>query len=526
MAYVTGPLQSVTASGQFGKSIIYETYKNRTYAKRYRTPLNDRTPSQIGIRAMVHYLTKLWKLLSTEDQDSWTPPALNQNVSPFNAYFIENMHRWRTTLGPMTALQTPPSAAYAPTITLVATGGDGKVDLSVAPTADVLTWTERQPAGNFDKNWWSAASDADGSHLLASISGGRLYSSADYGVNWTERQPAGNFDKNWRGVASDADGSHLLAAVSTGRLYSSADYGENWTERQPAGNFDKTWFTVASDSDGSHLLAGVYGGRLYSSANYGVNWTERRPAGNFDKNWCAVASDADGSHLLAGVDGGRLYSSADYGVNWTERQPAGIFDKSWQCTSSDADGSHLLAAIGNERLFSSADYGVNWTERQPAGNFNKSWRCTASDADGSHLLAGVSGGRLYSTADYGVNWTERQPAGDLNKSWRGAASDADGSHLLVAIYNGRLYSCVPTPAAAVAIFRDPYAITEPDRHICRAVLTLDENGEILWTDTGQIGGKAGPPGGLPAGTYHYMALPLSLDGRIGTPTSDAPATVT
>ena len=82
-----------------------------------------------------------------------------------------------------------------------------------------ITWTERQPAGNFNKDWLSTASDSDGSHLIAGIKGGRLYTSSDYGVNWTERQPAGDVDKDWRSVASDSDGSHLIVSIKNGRLY-------------------------------------------------------------------------------------------------------------------------------------------------------------------------------------------------------------------------------------------------------------------------------------------------------------------
>ncbi|RLC33057.1 hypothetical protein DRH14_05435, partial [Candidatus Shapirobacteria bacterium] len=95
-------------------------------------------------------------------------------------------------------------------------------------------WIERQPAGDVNKNWYSVASDDDGSNLIACVNGGRLYTSSDGGVNWTERQPAGNADKDWRGVASDSDGSNLIASVFNGRLYTSSDGGASWTERRPA----------------------------------------------------------------------------------------------------------------------------------------------------------------------------------------------------------------------------------------------------------------------------------------------------
>jgi len=317
MAYVTGPLQSLNASKQFGKSMIFQTYKNRSYCKRYAVPRNDRTPEQIGIRSMVFYLTKLWKNLPAEDQATWIAPAINQNVSPFNAYFIENMHRWRNTLGPMTALQTPPSEAYAPTITLDAIGGDGKVDLAIAPTV------------------------------------------IPQHVNVTAGSPPSN---------PDASGFYQ---------YFEEHESEHAYRRTGDTPFRLFWYPTPS-------------------------------------HWILRKADTYANSFLG----------------WYRSTP------------------------------------INGTY--------------APDTD-------VTGNPV-------------------------ASAD--------------IPEAPDTPAEAVVIFRDLSTPATPDRRICRAVLDLDENGEVSWTDTGQIGGKAGPPGGLPAGVYHYMALPLSLDGRVGTPTADTPATVT
>ena len=303
-----------------------------------------------------------------------------------------------------------------------------------------LAWTERQPKGATNEDWYGLASDSDGSHLIAGANVGRLWTSADSGATWTERQPAGAINRNWAGVASDSDGSHLIVGqASIGRLYTSANYGVTWTERQPAGDANKNWWGVASDSDGSHLIAGEFNGRLWTSADSGANWAERQPAGAVNEHWVAVASDSDGSNLIVGnYDIGRLYTSANYGVNWTERQPAGAINKNWYSVASDDDGSHLIA--GNSlRLYTSDDSGATWTERQPAGDVDRSWVRVASDDDGSHLIAGNSL-RLYTSNDYGATWTERQPAGDTNKDWHGVASDNDGSHLIVGNDGGRLYT--------------------------------------------------------------------------------------
>jgi hypothetical protein len=77
------------------------------------------------------------------------------------------------------------------------------------------------------------------------------------------------------------------------------------------------------------------------------------------------------------------------------------------------------------------------------------------------------------------------------------------------------------PAAAVAIFRDSEDVLAPNRRLCRAVLQLDASGCVQWTDCNQVGQKPAPPGGFPAGNYHYAAVPLSLDGRMGAISADA-----
>ena len=307
------------------------------------------------------------------------------------------------------------------------------------------SWTERRPAGAVDKYWTGVASSADGSHLIACVGvgeSGRLYTSADYGVNWTERRPAGDVDKDWAGVASDSDGSHLIAIVKGGRLYTSTDYGASWTERQPAGNNDKEWTSVASDDDGSNLIACVLNGRLYTSSNYGVNWTERQPDDADDNYWTSVSSDDDGSVLIAGkgnTNTAALYISVNSGVNWSEEIPAGA-TVSWFGTASDADGSHLVAGADKGRLAISDDTGSSWTLKGAgAGDY---WHGVSTNSDGSYIIvcSALPSGNLYESFDSGATFAATQPAGATTKNWRTVATAKEGSSTIVAVYGGRLYT--------------------------------------------------------------------------------------
>ena len=56
---------------------------------------------------------------------------------------------------------------------------------------------------------------------------GQIYTSTDSGVNWTARES----NRNWYSVASSADGTRLVAVVNGGQIYTSTDSGMNWTPR-------------------------------------------------------------------------------------------------------------------------------------------------------------------------------------------------------------------------------------------------------------------------------------------------------
>jgi hypothetical protein len=123
------------------------------------------------------------------------------------------------------------------------------------------------------------------------------------GVTWTAQSNAPS--ANWFSVASSGDGSHLVAVVYNGQIYTSNDGGVTWTAQSGAPS--TTWFSVASSADGSHLVAVVQtssGGAIYTSTNSGVTWTAQSGAPNV--YWTSVASSADGSHLSRRLQAARF----------------------------------------------------------------------------------------------------------------------------------------------------------------------------------------------------------------------------
>ena len=325
-------------------------------------------------------------------------------------------------------------------INTLGTAADKMIYTSAYTAYDAIVWTETQPDGDQDGNWFDIASDSDGSNLVVAKYNDYLFTSDDSGETWTERQPAGAITKTWGWVASDSDGSFLLTGVRvSGGVYYSANSGVDWTKTSLIDSAN--WRCGACDSDGSNLIVGGTNFVIYTSSDYGSNWTDRDPpTGGSFHNWEAVASDSDGSHLAAAINPGRLYTSANAGVSWTERQPAGNANKFWTFIAMSSDGSKIMVGADSERIYLSVDYGVNWSEIRPKGDTTGQWRDGAMSSDGTVLIVGEAFG-LYTSTDSGATWTEEDPAG--SDPFNAVDVDSDGSNFIVREDN-RLYTGVTT----------------------------------------------------------------------------------
>lgn len=286
------------------------------------------------------------------------------------------------------------------------------------------TWTPQPAAGN--RRWFSLASSADGSRLLAAASFDKLYTSTDAGVTWTARLTDTN--RFWQVVASSADGVKLVAAVNPGVIFTSADSGETWAAQTNSGS--RIWTSLASSADGAKLVAGVSNGQLYTSTDSGVTWTARDSI----RGWYAVASSADGTRLVAAARSGRLYTSTDSGVTWTPRET----NRLWLALASSADGAKLAAAVNPGFIFTSVDSGETWATQTNSGS--NVWASLASSADGSKLVAAAQPGQLFTSTDSGVTWTAR----DTNRNWRALTSSESGERLVAGVDGGFLYTSTGT----------------------------------------------------------------------------------
>ena len=119
--------------------------------------------------------------------------------------------------------------------------------------------------------------------------------------------PSGAPSNVWYSVASSADGTRLVAAAyagpsqvgGTGLVYTSDDSGNTWTPAMPPSNY---WNSVAISADGTNLVAVALfnqspgpPGVIWRSTNSGVNWYQDTLTGYFS----SAAISADGSRLVA-----------------------------------------------------------------------------------------------------------------------------------------------------------------------------------------------------------------------------------
>src|ERR1017187_10351692 len=236
------------------------------------------------------------------------------------------------------------------------------------------------------------------SMLLAVAAGGGLFTVADpaFSQNWTQ---TGAPSTNWYSVASSADGTKLVAEVVSGGIYTSTNSGATWTLTSAP---SESWQGVASSADGVKLVATVNGGGIYTSTNSGGTWTQTSLPGT---EWLSVASSADGTKLIAGdISGGPpgfgIYTSTNSGVTWISNSVSSFrFNLNWSSVAMSADGTKLVAvnwADGNiasvSSIYTSTNSGATWqTNNAP----NKAWQSVVSSADGGKLVAAVEGGGLW-----------------------------------------------------------------------------------------------------------------------------------
>jgi hypothetical protein len=87
MAKVDGPLNSIEASGNYGKQIIFSNSKGINIVKRFFASRDPNTAGQQAQRTLYTNGVNQWNNLTDEQKAYFTEKALTKNLTGFN-YFM------------------------------------------------------------------------------------------------------------------------------------------------------------------------------------------------------------------------------------------------------------------------------------------------------------------------------------------------------------------------------------------------------------------------------------------------------
>jgi hypothetical protein len=278
------------------------------------------------------------------------------------------------------------------------------------------------------RNWSSISMSADGTRLLAVVSGGSIWQSTDFGVNWIPRAEVGQYP--YGATASSADGGTLVVASTNRYVTVSVDSGLSWGEKVAAGQAN--WSAVASSQAGSNLVATANGGVIYTSADSGANWVPRASS----RPWQGVASSANGTNLVAVAANDFIWASGNAGQTWGAFAAAG--QRAWRAVAVNTNTSKIIAVTLGGPVMLSANSGAAWVAATALGN--GAWSSVASSEDGSILAVTKYGGKIYVSTDSGATWTEQE----TNRNWTSIALSANGRRLAATVANGNIFVSEPS----------------------------------------------------------------------------------
>lgn len=140
MVKLNGPLFSLDASGTIGDAITFSKWKGRPYARERVIPANPQSGPQVGMRAMLKFLSQEWTNLSAANQATWVTRAAATAISSFNAFISYNQTRWRSFKSPSKEDPAAEAGVGGDAPTTTPTGGVRQVQLSIADGVAVPTW--------------------------------------------------------------------------------------------------------------------------------------------------------------------------------------------------------------------------------------------------------------------------------------------------------------------------------------------------------------------------------------------------
>lgn len=143
MGKITGPLLSLGASGQIGKTLVFGKWRGVGYVRQYVIPANPQTAAQTAVRDKFATLRSMFKIAGTIARAPYDAFATGRPLLGVNQYLKSNI----LAIGADTDMNNfvgSPGArgGLPPTSVTASTGaGSGEVDVAVVEPAIPTGWT-------------------------------------------------------------------------------------------------------------------------------------------------------------------------------------------------------------------------------------------------------------------------------------------------------------------------------------------------------------------------------------------------
>jgi hypothetical protein len=391
------------------------------------------------------------------------------------------------------------------------------------------TLTESTTFGNpLQQNWSSIAISGDGQFVLACVSGGKVYSSSNYGYNL---QPDNSLPvKTWKSVTISPDGTKAAVCAQGDYVYIASLSGTNWVWEQIGPK--TSWWSVTFSGDSLSIAAcvksktvssnngiftGSYNGTTWSFSQSGAIYQDWVSITNINntKNFAACIYDIN--HTLNVYKG--IYSSSSLNWTWsTVNCPTNI---NFISITSNSDGSKVFAC-SNSYIYiatSNLDYLDTWTQTSAP---NANWRSIACDSTGQYILSCVNGGGVYSSWDYGATWQLQDTNGlPSTATWSAVAMGSSCSQVAGCVNNGFVYV---SPSFQGFDWQSSYGLNsqwvdiETDstgQNLIACYNNLNYGGNVLLSkDYGITWQKTNVLGGDPIPTANWNYIATNNDGSI------------
>ncbi len=250
-----------------------------------------------------------------------------------------------------------------------------------------------------------------GPDLLAGLSTGEVFSSADDGVTWTKLSTIRTNSPIFRFIRNPDDSRQLFAATGSG-LFMSADSARSWNlVVVDSGAVNASSHVLAIEPYNTLIMyAGLAGHGMYKSTDGGEGWT---PCNNGLDSLAVPASDVldiaiDPSrpdNLYAAIKGIGIARSVDAGSNWVKLTAivgsGGVAPTSIVLNARSSG----VVCFGMEAgaIYKSTDAGETWSPSRFGTGSNKPVQLVIHPGDPEVLYAGTENDVLVSS-DFGTTW--------------------------------------------------------------------------------------------------------------------------